>query len=632
MYKKISLLVFITTFSFLTKAQDNIQKANALQQKYKDFEAYIDYSSGKYTFKANAAEKKVEVKEEKSQEILSLRYNTTINEIEVYDQNSSILKFYGESSLRQKAINEFKFCGQYTQEGYFYDDSKFCSHTLKLKEIGELWSLKSIKEIKDARYFTSVYFESSYPVREKKITFVIPGDVEVELVEFNFEGYSITKNKIQQGKDQVVEYVAKDLNGTLNERYSRGAQYFRPHILVLVKSINTSKGKVSILSSAADLYSWYHSLILQLAPNPAVMKPMVESLIKDKKTDEEKIQAIYYWVQDNIRYIAFENGIAGFKPDDAQNVFEKKYGDCKGMANLLKEMMKLAGFDARLTWVGTKQIRYDYSIPSLAVDNHMICTVLIGDKKYFLDATEKYNPLGENAERIQGREVLIENGESYIIQKVPEDDKARDLELKKFSLSITGEKMEGNCELILNGETRKNFLHGYHYTKTEEKTRYIENQLSEGSTSISLSNLKLPDLTNREKTISITSTASLNNFVSKFNNEMYIEADPTKEFKGWELKEKRQSDLDFGKKINTRMEVVIELPSEYKLSSVPDNLSVSEEEFSFKIGYKVEGNKVIYTKEIAIDKGIISRKSFKVWNESLKKLNTVYSSPIVIKK
>jgi hypothetical protein len=362
------------------------------------------------------------------------------------------------------------------------------------------------------------------------------------------------------------------------------------------------------------------------------MKPLVDELIKDKKTEEEKIQAIYYWVQDNIRYIAFENGIAGFKPDDAQNVFEKKYGDCKGMANLLKEMLKIAGYDARLTWIGTKNIRYDYSIPSLAVDNHMICTAILGDKKYFLDATEKYNPLGENSERIQGREVLIEDGENYIIQKVPEADKSKDLELKKFRLSVAGEKMEGKCELVLHGETRKNFLYGYNYTKSEEKKKYVENQLSEGSTNIALTDLQVPDLSDRKQVLTIKSNTSLDNFVSKFNNEMYIEADPSKDFKTWEIKDKRQSDVDFGRKINSRIEVEIELPAEYKLSSLPENLSVSEEEFSFQVSYKAEGNKVVYIKEIAIHKGVISRKSFKAWNESLKKLNNVYSSPIVLKK
>ena len=97
----------------------------------------------------------------------------------------------------------------------------------------------------------------------------------------------------------------------------------------------------------------------------AVIKEKTLELTANAKSDEEKIRNIYYWVQDNIRYIAFEDGIAGFKPDEANNVLTKRYGDCKGMANLTRQMLKAAGFDARLTWIGTNHISYDYSTPSL---------------------------------------------------------------------------------------------------------------------------------------------------------------------------------------------------------------------------------------------------------------------------
>ena len=119
-------------------------------------------------------------------------------------------------------------------------------------------------------------------------------------------------------------------------------------------------------------------------------------------------------MQDNIRYIAFEDGLAGFIPATAQEVFKSKYGDCKGMANLMTEMLKLAGLEAYMTWIGTRHIPYDYTLPSLAVDNHCISTVIIGGKEYFLDGTEKYIPFGDYAWRIQGKEVLIGKGINMI--------------------------------------------------------------------------------------------------------------------------------------------------------------------------------------------------------------------------
>jgi hypothetical protein len=65
------------------------------------------------------------------------------------------------------------------------------------------------------------------------------------------------------------------------------------------------------------------------------------------------------------------------------------------MANLLTEMLRLSGYDAHFTWIGTRSIPYSQSLPALCVNNHAITTLYYQDKEYFLDATEKYAPLGE---------------------------------------------------------------------------------------------------------------------------------------------------------------------------------------------------------------------------------------------
>src|SRR5690606_25504057 len=145
-----------------------------------------------------------------------------------------------------------------------------------------------------------------------------------------------------------------------------------------------------IFATTQDLYNWYNSLALELKNDKKDLKPLVDSLTKNATTNYQKIQNIFYWIQDNIRYIAFEDGLAGFKPDEAAKVYKNKYGDCKGVANLAKVMLEIAGVDARLTWIGTRGRVYGYSIPSLMVDNHMICTAIDGDTMYHIDPTETF--------------------------------------------------------------------------------------------------------------------------------------------------------------------------------------------------------------------------------------------------
>src|SRR6185436_1522859 len=166
--------------------------------------------------------------------------------------------------------------------------------------------------------------------------------------------------------------------------------------------------KNTLFETDTDLYKWYASMITLVNNKSDDVRQKALKLVEGKKTDMDKIKSIFYWVQDNIRYVAFENGIMGFKPASAGTVYKNKYGDCKGMANLLCEMLKTVGFDARLTWLGTNDIPYDFSTPALCINNHMICTVVLNGKNYFLDATEDYIAFNDYANRIQGRPVMIE--------------------------------------------------------------------------------------------------------------------------------------------------------------------------------------------------------------------------------
>jgi hypothetical protein len=626
-----SLQYLLVCCPFFVDAQDYSKLAKDLQQTYKDNQAVYFSSDIRYDFEKDS-KSFVKVTETKNEKLLSLRYNETLYQTEVYDNNSKLEKFFAESNLKQEAKNDDKTCGIYSSDGLFFDDSKFCTHELKLKEVGEIWDVTSVKKNQDAKYLATIFFEEKLPVLQRKIKLIIPVDIEMEIKEFNLAGYNVSKAETTNDKNRIIEYEIRDLNGLENEKFGRGLQFNHPHLLILLKSVNLSGTKTNILATSQDLYTWYSSLTKELKPDVEVIKPMVMSLIKDKTTDEEKIKAIYYWVQDNIRYIAFEDGIAGYKPDEAHRVFEKRYGDCKGMANLTKEMLKVAGYDARLTWIGTKRIMHDQTLPSLAVNNHMICTVILNGKKYFLDATEKYMPLGENAERIQNRQVMIEDGEKFIADKVTASDFNRDADERKVHAKIIGDNLEGTFKMDLKGEVKKNFLYSYHYTKTELRDEFVADFISRGNKNVVTKVGTLPDVNERSGPLSLEGQLTFSGAVSSFNTQYFVDIDPIKLFNDWIIKDTRQSDVDFGEKVNKKILIELQIPEGYSVSNLPESLKISDSEFSFVIDYKLAGDKILYTKELTIPDGLIRKQSFQKWNDAVKKLAAAYENQIVLTK
>ena len=220
----------------------------------------------------------------------------------------------------------------------------------------------------------------------------------------NFEGKDIKKSSVYDSKQDadIITYTIRDITARERESHSPGPTYTEPHLMVLCKYSESPAGKTTYFNTLDDQYAWYHSITKDLEANNDQVNAKAKEITAGISNDLDKIKKIFYWMHDNIRYIAFEDGIAAFKPEKPEEVLRKKYGDCKGMAHLTKGMLKALGFDARLCWIGTNHIAYDYSTPSIAVDNHMICALIYLGKTYFLDATENYIGFNEYAERIQG--------------------------------------------------------------------------------------------------------------------------------------------------------------------------------------------------------------------------------------
>jgi len=78
------------------------------------------------------------------------------------------------------------------------------------------------------------------------------------------------------------------------------------------------------------------------------IKAAVESLTHDKKTDREKLEALFYFVARKIRYLGIteEANRPGFEPHDVTLTFSRRYGVCRDKAALLVAMLREAGYPA----------------------------------------------------------------------------------------------------------------------------------------------------------------------------------------------------------------------------------------------------------------------------------------------
>ncbi len=128
-------------------------------------------------------------------------------------------------------------------------------------------------------------------------------------------------------------------------------------------------------------------LVPRMEMHPA-LKQLVAALTKDLTEPEEKIAALYHWVQRNIQYVSIKGSIAsGMCGHPASETFENKYGDCIDCAILFCTLLRIAGIEAYPVWVSTNDISSVVTeLPTIG-GNHAITEIHLDDKVFFLDPT-----------------------------------------------------------------------------------------------------------------------------------------------------------------------------------------------------------------------------------------------------
>ncbi len=631
------ILGFLFSFSLPVMAQNenDISTAETYAKKYKEDDILCTSSYQFFTFdkgKNSLNDKVVEIQEDAEYEFLSLKKFSSMTYPEFYNKFIQLKTFKRAFKYGNKYITSDRggIDRSVTDDGIFFDDSRVQFYPLRFNQKGDMARITVKKTFTDGKYLTRLFFNSPYPIKEQVIEFKVPEWLTVDFKRMNFEGSKIEVKETTKGGYTNYVFIMKDVPAYKSEYRRIGKAFTDPHIIVQIKSFE-SKGEVlKGFDKVDDVYNWNNRLYLMAGNEKEKLTAQLSKITAGKTNDIEKIKAIYYWVQDNVRYIAYEDGYSGYIPSSAQDVLAKKYGDCKGMANLLTEMMKLSGYDAHFTWIGTRHIPYPQSTPALCVNNHAICTLNYGGKTYYLDGTESYVPFGENAFRIQGKEVMIANGDKFEIKTVPPTTANDNKIYTKADFILANESLNGKVKVTITGNERTDFHQSYQDLPTSSQKDYLNDYLEFGNDNMVATNVKTSDLKNRDLPIVIEGDVDLSNTVNTISGDKYVGVDFfPKTLDKFIPDEKRVAGYDLDVLVKFEDEIGLTIPADKKFIDKPDNLELKFDGYEFKGEYTITGNKMVLKKELSIKNSIIKKTDFPNWIkfiESIKEFNKYFLS------
>ena len=548
-----------------------------------------------------------------------------------FDSQSSIEGIKYKKGKRWKKVNPV--ISDYELNGVFHSDLRIAYFDHVFEKRNELVKVTFTKVYSDVKFLEPFYFNHRIPCENSSVIIVVPDWLNLNIKEWNFDINQPTVTYNTEEGNTRHEYKFKDMDAiqSLEATPSRSKLY--PHLVIIPSGYEYNGTKYPMMKSTENLYNWYYSLITDMDNKSEKLQQVVDQLVTGKESDIEKTKSIYYWVQDNIRYIAFEYGIMGFKPDNCQGVFDKKFGDCKGMANLTKQMLLLAGIDARLTWLGTQDIPYHYDdMPSLLVDNHMICTAIIDDNKYFLDPTEKFIDIHFNAYRISGKDVLIEDGENYILEKIPVFDTQKNRMSKQNNLELAGDKLLGVGNVNYTGSRKSYMLYVLSNITKDKHKEYIEYVLSQDNSNVKISLAAIPESDLRGQDLFLEYSILLLNRIIEIDNEMYVNVETDYFLNNKVIDKDRKVPFEFSETFVLESSTAFKIPIDFKVKYLPEEILIENDNFDFYVSYSLVDNTIKYEKRIHLKNVLINVSDFEIWNAAIEKLKVSYSDQIILEK
>ncbi len=317
-----------------------------------------------------------------------------------------------------------------------------------------------------------------------------------------------------------------------------------------------------------------------------------------------KVEKIYSYLQANTRYVSIQLGIGGWQPFKASHVQKNKYGDCKGLSNFTKAMLKAVGVEAYCCAIKSGP-RHEKLLPDFPISrfNHEIACVPLEKDTIWLECTSQDNPMGYLGKFIDDRDVLLitpQGGKiAHTKSYTPQDNQQNRTGTIQID-EITG-TATCNVQTIYTGQQ----VEGRDYvvgTDIEKKKELLLSEIQMSNVTVSavdytLEKTMIPKLT-------LTAKLQLRVYAKKSGKRLFV---PLNSFEPFRL---ASIDTSKGRTLPIQFRrISMEDKDEWKIE-IPEGFSVEESIKPVKIesrfgvfesSVEVNGNVAIYKRRILLN-------------------------------
>jgi hypothetical protein len=393
--------------------------------------------------------------------------------------------------------------------GYeFYTDIRVKKFTMPAVEDGCVieyaYEIKNLKPLLSFDYSDNLFLQNFFPIEKDVLEIVLPAGTELKYKNFNTD--LVPEITSERNKKKYIFSNSKQKEIIPESRM--------PSLL----DRDTFPQLAFWTLDGWDVISkWYVNLVREQMKSDSELEKFTRELIEGKKTDEEKINVIFNFVSQNVRYIAVLLGPHTHKPHAANDIFRKRYGDCKDKTVLLLTMLKIAGIEGIPALVPSSGKYFDDARPTLSAFNHIIAVVPLNGNYLWLDATNETASYDSPPFTLPTKVFLIREDGSYEFVTTPPLDDTKDfyhLDVK-YDINIDG---NADIEYLYKffGKAAESIRKSFKYLPPEQRRKFFENR------GIEVKELHLGSFTETREPFFIRLSGNIKNLAQVLDEEIMV--------------------------------------------------------------------------------------------------------------
>lgn len=511
-----------------------------------------------------------------------------------------------------------------------YNDSSTITVRANNVEVGDLIELRyRLSQIANQNfrgdYFGDIsYVQGSTPIAFSRYALLYPKDWKMYFKTPNLKSKRID-GRLPDGQAapegfNVTSFELYDVPDVKTDANQPGHTSVYDYILVSNKQTWDEVG------------TWWWNLVKEQLIVDEPIAQTVKSLIKNAKTDEQKVQAIHNYVVQNTRYLHVGLGIHGWKPYRTTTCFRNRYGDCKDKASLLKVMLEEAGIKANLVLVRTRTLGLVESTPaSMHIFNHAITYVPSMD--LFLDGTAEFNGTRELTPMDQGAQALIvEDGGKTRFVKLPVDKAAQNTLEQTLSVDLTGPEPITTVTMVAHGS------HAVYYRSAledpERRDETLEKQLAATFPGAKLIKATYSDLKALEQPVTITYSFKGGQLVRKSAEReyIYLYGAPRELIDDYAAQQKRNQALVLRVPFTQKTKLTFKLPKTKTFEQTPEETNLKSKFGHLNLQATRQSDSLIVEVDYSLSQQEIPASEYPAFRQFITELDTALNATVGLKK